>query len=56
MYLDVPPEELRRRLRARRSRDDADAFPVPDELLDRFLAGFEVPSGEGEEVVRPAAP
>lgn len=56
VYLDVPPEELRRRLRARRSRDDADAFPVPDELLERFLAGFEVPSGEGEEVVRPAAP
>lgn len=51
VYFDVPPEELRRRLRARRARDDADAFPVSDELLARFLAGFEVPRGEGEEVV-----
>jgi len=51
VYLDVPHEVLRRRLRARRGRDDADAFPVSDELLARFLAGFEVPRGEGEEVV-----
>lgn len=51
VYLDVPHEVLRRRLRARRARDDADAFPVSGELLSRFLAGFEVPRGEGEEVV-----
>jgi len=56
VYFDVPPAELRRRLHARRARDDADAFPVSEELLDCFLAGFEVPRGEGEEVVRPAAP
>ncbi len=52
VYFDVPPDVLRARLDARLERDDADAFPVPPELLERFLAGFEVPSGEGEEVVR----
>ena len=52
VHLRVPPEVLRARLRERASRVDANAaFVVTDELLDRYLAGFEVPSGEGEEVV-----
>lgn len=53
LYLAVPAEELRRRVALRRVRGDADAFPATDELLEEFLATFEVPDGEGEEVLRP---
>lgn len=53
LHLAVPPAELHRRTRERRARADPDAFPVTDELLDQFLATFEAPDGEGEEVLRP---
>lgn len=53
VYFNVPAAELRRRVALRRSRGDADAFPVTDDLLDFFIATFEVPDGEGEEVVHP---
>lgn len=57
VYLDVPEEVLRRRLAERSRRFDAHAaFPIDDKTLDRFLRGFEVPRGEGEEVVRPGTP
>lgn len=52
MHLKVAPGVLRARLAARRTRFDANAaFPVDDLTLDRFLAGFEEPDGEGEEVL-----
>ncbi|RKS77864.1 putative kinase [Motilibacter peucedani] len=52
IYLQADEELLRERLRRRAERFDADAaFPITDELLARFLAVFEVPSDEGEEVV-----
>lgn len=52
IHLRVPDDVLRERLRERSRRVDANSpFPVTDELLDRFRAGFEVPDGEGEEVV-----
>jgi hypothetical protein len=50
--LCVPSEELRRRLAKRRERFDANAaFEVDDEMLNRFLDGFEPPRGEGETVI-----
>ncbi|WP_127125315.1 ATP-binding protein [Georgenia sp. SYP-B2076] len=53
VYFAIDPGVLHRRVAERRSRGDADAFPVTSELLDRFIATFEVPRGEGEEVVGP---
>lgn len=52
VYLKATPALLRRRLAARRSRFDANAaFPITDALLDRFVAGFQEPVGEGETVL-----
>jgi len=52
IHLDAAPEVLRRRLAARAERFDADAaFEITGELLDRYLASFEPPIGEGEEVI-----
>ncbi len=53
VHLDVPTRTLRARLRERSRRFDADAaFDVDDAVLDRFLAGFERPEGEGESRLR----
>jgi predicted kinase len=51
VYLRASEELLRNRLAARRTRTDANAFPVSDEVLDRYLHDFEDPQDEGEEVV-----
>lgn len=52
VYLKVDREELRRRLAARADRFDANAaFPVDEQQLDKYLAAFQVPCGEGERVV-----
>jgi predicted kinase len=52
VYLKVSRAELRRRLASRAERFDANsAFPIDEAQLDRFIAGFEEPSGEGETVV-----
>jgi predicted kinase len=51
VYLKVSPERLRERLAARRERSDANAFPITDDVLERFVAGFQAPDGEGETVV-----
>ena len=52
--LVVEPAELRRRLAERAARRDADAaFEITEELLAAYLAGFEAPEGEGEEVLTP---
>ena len=57
IYLNVDVAELRRRLRERNSRFDANAaFPITDELLDKYLDSFEEPQGEGEELVRHGRP
>lgn len=48
LVLVVSPDVLRARLLARRRRFDANAVPVSDDLLDRYLTGFETPDGEGE--------
>jgi predicted kinase len=53
VYLKLEREQLRERLAARAARFDANAaFPITDDILDRFLAGFEEPHGEGETVIR----
>ena len=52
VYLKADEALIRERLHQRAARFDANAaFPVTDDLLERFLHGFEEPSGEGEEVV-----
>ena len=52
VYLKADEALLRERLHRRAARFDANAaFPVTDDMLERFLRGFEVPSGEGEEVI-----
>lgn len=57
VYLDVATEELRRRVLARNTlavKDGDSAFPVTEEILERYIAGFERPIGEGEIVLRPS--
>jgi predicted kinase len=54
VYLRASPELLRQRLAARNDRRDANAaFPITGEILQRYLAGFEEPQGEGEEIIEP---
>ena len=49
LLLRVDPAELRRRLKARQQKIDANAaFAVTDELLNSYLTGFEWPQDEGE--------
>lgn len=53
VYLKVRPDVLRLRL-ARRAAERFDAnaaFPITDDLLADYLAGFEEPRGEGEETI-----
>jgi predicted kinase len=54
LYLDVGHDEVRRRVKERnrlrevRGRDNADAaFDVTEEVLERYIKGFERPEGEG---------
>ncbi|MDQ0060845.1 YfiT family bacillithiol transferase [Paenibacillus harenae] len=57
VYLKVPPDELRERLRIRSERFDANAaFTITEQLLTSFLNGFETPSGEGEIVIEQMPP
>jgi predicted kinase len=55
LYLKASKPLLLERLEKRRARFDANAaFPIDDEMLERYIAGFEEPSGEGELIVSPA--
>ena len=52
IYLQVDPAVLRERLDARAERFDANAaFPITRDTLVAYIAGFEEPQGEGEEVI-----
>ncbi|SEU09831.1 ATP-binding protein [Paenibacillus sp. NFR01] len=52
IYLKVDPGELRRRLKIRSERFDANAaFTITEEMLTAFIQGFEEPRGEGEIVI-----
>ncbi|MCR2805863.1 AAA family ATPase [Paenibacillus soyae] len=49
IYLKVHPDELRKRLKIRSQRFDANAaFTITEEMLATFLNGFEEPKDEGE--------
>lgn len=52
IYLDVHPNDLRERLKIRNKRNDANAFPITEEILTSYLAGFQRPIGEGEIVIK----
>ena len=45
-FLDVPREELRRRLALRNAAPEADTFPVNDSQLDLYWSWFEPPAPE----------
>ncbi len=51
IYLKASPDVLMRRLRERNKRTDANAFPVTEEMLRNFIARFEEPYREGEEII-----
>lgn len=53
LYFPVAHEELLRRLSERNAREDANALTVTEDALGDFIARFEEPQGEGEEVVKP---
>jgi predicted kinase len=51
LYFPVHRNELLRRLAARNHRADANALTVTVHMLDDFIARFEPPSDEGEEIM-----
>jgi predicted kinase len=52
IYFKTDPGEVRRRLELRATRFDANAaFPITEQVLQQYMAGFEAPSGEDEEVI-----
>ena len=51
VHLKADRTTLERRIRARNDEDGANSVTVVEELLDRYLADFEEPVGEGEQVV-----
>lgn len=52
VYLDVPRNELLRRLALRQLDPGPNSAPVGPDYLDKFLAGFEAPADEGETIIR----
>ncbi|WP_249351894.1 AAA family ATPase [Nocardiopsis akebiae] len=55
LYFPVEQEELLRRLSERNRRQDANALTVTPEALADFVARFDPPEGEGEEVIAPGS-
>lgn len=52
VYLKVPREILRERLKIRSQRCDANAaFTITDDILNRYIKGFEVPVDEDPMVI-----
>lgn len=51
VHLKADPDTLRRRLALRNQQQGANSVTVSVELLERYLDGFEEPTGEGERVV-----
>lgn len=56
LYFSVGRDELLHRLTERNQRDDANALTVTPEALDDFLARFDAPDDEGEQVVSGGTP
>ncbi|MFE5092482.1 AAA family ATPase [Streptomyces sp. NPDC056638] len=55
LYFPVDREELLRRLAARNLRQDAGALTVAESSFEDFVARFEPPHGEGDEIPVPGA-
>lgn len=55
LYFPVPREELLRRLAQRNRLGHANALTVTEQALDDFLARFDPPHGEGEEIIAPGS-
>lgn len=55
LYFPLERAELLRRLDRRNRRGDANALTVTPKALDEFIARFEAPHGEGEEIVQPGS-
>ncbi|GAA2852434.1 hypothetical protein Acy02nite_51900 [Actinoplanes cyaneus] len=53
LYFRVDRDELLRRLTERNHRGDANALAVTAHMLDDFIARFEPPHNEGEEIIQP---
>ncbi|MGW5276124.1 AAA family ATPase [Streptomyces sp. NPDC004044] len=51
VHLKVDRTTLERRLAARNGKDGANSVTVGETLFNRYLANFEEPNGEGEQVV-----
>lgn len=51
IYLPADLDVIRRRLRERNRRDDANALKITERMLDEFQARWNPPDGEGEEIV-----
>jgi predicted kinase len=56
LYFKVDPEVLRQRLADRNRRADANALMVTPSALGDFIARFDEPVGEGEELVQAQPP
>ena len=56
LYFKVDPEVLRQRLADRNRRADANALMVTPSALEDFIARFDEPVGEGEELVQAQPP
>jgi predicted kinase len=56
LYFKVDPEVLRQRLADRNRRADANALMVTPSALEDFIARFDEPVGEGEELVQAHPP
>lgn len=51
IYLPANLDVIRRRLRERNRRTDANALTVTERMLDEFQTRWAPPDGEGEEIV-----
>jgi predicted kinase len=56
LYFKVDPQVLRQRLADRNRRADANALMVTPSALEDFIARFDEPMGEGEEMVQAQPP
>jgi predicted kinase len=56
LYLRVDPEVLRQRLADRNRRGDTNALMVTPSALEDFIARFQEPVDEGEELVEAQPP
>jgi|SRR5919106_457462 predicted kinase len=56
LYFKVDPGVLRQRLADRNRRGDANALMVTPSALEDFIARFDEPVGEGEELVQAQSP